>query len=109
LSGSSTLLSRILVDVASAVVSTQKELDKVANASPADLPLAPLALVVKHSEVILLGNLAVQKGSPLGAQDRPLTFALVNRVQAGLRGSNDASLSTRVSVSIEAIEPPHGS
>jgi hypothetical protein len=108
MSGSDTLLSDVLADVVRAVVSTQKELDRVANEAPGDLPLPPLAFVVRQTEVTLQGTFAMQAGAP-AAQDRALSFALVNRVQAGLRGSDRAALSTRVSVSIQAVEPRHGS
>jgi hypothetical protein len=109
MSRSNTLLSGILTDVANAVASTQKELDRFADESPGDLPLPALALVVKHTEVTLLGNLSMQAGESPGSQDRALSFALVNRVQAGLRGGNDGTVSARVSVSIQAVERPHGS
>ena len=108
MSRSDTLLSNVLADVATAVISTQKELDTQANRSSGDLPLAPLAFVVKQTDVTLLGNLSVQRSDSSVAQDRALTFALVNRVQAGLRDSGGAALSSRVSVSIQAIEPSHG-
>jgi hypothetical protein len=108
MSRSETPLSNVLADVASAVVSTQKELDAQANRYSGGLPLAPLAFVVKQTDVTLLGNLSVQRSDSSAAQDRALNFALVNRVQAGLRGSGGAALSSRVSVSIQAIEPPHG-
>jgi hypothetical protein len=98
----------MLADVVRAVTSTQKELDRVANESPGDLPCPPLAFVVKQTEVTLLGNLSMQIGDLIAAPERSLNFALVNRVQASLRGSHGANLSTRVSVSIQAVEPPHG-
>jgi|GEM_PF-4286314 len=107
MSRSETPLSDVLADVARAVVSTQKELDAQANRSSGELPLAPLAFVVKQTDVILLGNLSAQRSDSLAVQDPALTFALVNRVQASLRGSGGAALSSRVSVSIQAIEPPH--
>jgi hypothetical protein len=108
MSRSETLLSSVLADVASAVVSTQKALDAQANGSPSGLPVAPLAFVVKQTQVTLLGNLSVQQSDLFAAQDCVLTFALVNRVQASLRGSYGAAVSGRVSVSIQAVEPPHG-
>jgi hypothetical protein len=98
----------MLADVVRAVTSTQKELDRVANESPSDLPCPPLAFVVKQTEVTLLGSLSVQRGDASATRDSALSFALVNRVQASLRGSHDAALSTRVSVSIQAVDPPHG-
>jgi hypothetical protein len=108
MSGSDTLLSDMLADVVSAVVSTQKELDRLANEAPGDLPLPPLAFVVRQTEVTLQGTFSAQGGES-AARDRALSFALVNRVQASLRGSDSATLSTRVSVSIQAVEPRHGS
>jgi hypothetical protein len=104
----STLLASVLTDVVNAVTSTQKEMDRLANESPGDLPLAPLAFVVKQTEVTLLGSLSVQRGDASATRDSALSFALVNRVQASLQGSHGANLSTRVSVSIQAVEPPHG-
>jgi hypothetical protein len=108
MSGSDTLLSDMLADVVSAVVSTQKELDRLANEAPGDLPLPPLAFVVRQTDVTLQGTFFAQGGESAG-QDRALSFALVNRVQASLRGSDRAALSTRVSLSIQAVEPRHGS
>lgn len=103
-----TLLASVLTDVANAVTSTQKEMDRLANESPGDLPMAPLAFVVKQTEVTLLGSLSVRRGDALAARDSALSFALVNRVQSSLRGRHDATLSTHVSVSIHAVDPPHG-
>ena len=104
---SSTALSGMLADVATAVLSTQKELDRLANEPPGELPLPPLAFIVRQTDVTLQGTLSVQRDA-LAARAPALSFALVNRVQASLRGSDGATLSTRVSVSIQAVEPPHG-
>jgi hypothetical protein len=108
MSGSDTLLSGMLADVVSAVVSTQKELDRLANEAPGDLPLAPLAFIVRQTDVTLQGTFSAQGGGS-ATQEPALSFALVNRVQASLRGGDRAALSTRVSVSIQAVEPRHGS
>ena len=101
-------LSKLLADVATAVVSTQQELDRLANEAPGDLPLPPLAFVVRQTEVTLQGTLSAPGGES-AARDGALSFALVNRVQAGLGGSERATLSTRVSVSIQAVERRHDS
>lgn len=95
-----TSLSQVLVDVANAVAGSQNELDKLANQSPATLPLAPLAFVVKRTQITLLGSLYMQRGEAL-------TFSKVERVQTALAGQTSAALSSRVSVFIEAREPPH--
>lgn len=100
-------LSKVLADVATAVVATQQELDRLAVASPNDLPLAPLAFVVRQTDVTLQGTFAMRGGVPV-ARDGALAFALVDRVQASLRVGDAAALSTRISVSIQAIETPHG-
>jgi hypothetical protein len=109
MSGSIAQLSEMLADVVKAVVSAQTELDRVANQSPGDLPLAPLAFIVRQTEVTLQGTVFSQRTGPIAAQEPALSFALTNRVQASLGGSDRAALSTRVSVSIQAIEPHHGS
>lgn len=95
------LLSQVLVDVANAVAGSQKELDKLAKQPPANLPLAPMAFVVKQTQVTLLGSLYMRRGEAL-------TFSKAERVQTALGGHTGAALSSRVSVLIEAIEPSHG-
>ncbi|MFN0069692.1 MAG: hypothetical protein ACKVYV_18905 [Limisphaerales bacterium] len=99
----------MLADIAGAVIATQKEMDRLANESPGDLPLAPLAFVVRQTEVTLLGTLSVPRSSSPSAKGRELTFAQVDRVQAVLRGSHGAMLGSRISVAIQAVQPPHGS
>jgi hypothetical protein len=105
---SQTLLSRLLTDVASAVVSTQKELDRHADMPPTDSSVAPLAFIVKQTQLSLLGQLSVQ-GSDLLTHDREVNFSQVSRVQAGLYGSSGSgtALTSRLSVSIDATEPKH--
>jgi hypothetical protein len=105
---SNALLSSVLADVANAVVSTQRELDRLADESIENFPLAPLAFIVKQTQLTLLGNLSAQRGDLFAAEDRALTLALVNRVQASLRGSDGGALGSWVSVSIQAIEPQNG-
>jgi hypothetical protein len=108
MSHSDTLLSSLLTHVGHAVFSTQKQLDKFAQEPTGDLPLAPLLFVVKQTQVTVLGNLSLRRSESDNGRDRALTFALVNRVQAGLRGQYEAATSSRISVSIQALEPPHG-
>jgi hypothetical protein len=110
MSGTSHLaLSGVLADAARAVVSTQRDMDRLASQSRDGLPLAPLAFIVKRTEVTLLGTLSMRRDAGQPARDPALSFALLDRVQAGLRGGEIASLSSRVSVAIEAVEPPHAS
>src|SRR5665647_2279300 len=98
-------LSSVLTDVATAIASTQREMDKLANESTGSLPFAPLAFVIKRTELTLLGSLFMRSGVGFPATDSALSFALPDRVQAGLRGSQFASLSSRISVSIQAVDP----
>jgi hypothetical protein len=101
-------LSSLLASVAGAVFTTQKELDRLANQPSADLPFQPLAFVVKQTQVTLVGNMFTHGGNLSGNADLGLSFELINRVQASLRGNFNAALSSRVSVSIQAVEPTHG-
>lgn len=101
------LLSDVLADVASAIASAQKDMDRLASQSSDGLPLAPLAFIVRRTDVTLLGSLSMPGGTGT-ARKSALSYVLLDRVQASLRGSQGASLSSRVSISIEAIEPPHG-
>lgn len=101
MTSASSLLSQVLVDVATAVTASQKELDRLANQSTNNLPLAPLAFVVKQTQVTLQGSLHMRRGEAL-------TFSKMERVQTALGGQTSAALSNRVSVLIEALVPPHG-
>lgn len=101
-------LSNVLADVARAVTSTQKELDRLTNESSGDLPLLPLAFVVKETQLTLIGNLFVQPSYRSAVGDSGLSFSQVSRVEASLRGGPDTPPSTRLSISIQVIEPPHG-
>ena len=101
MTSANSLLSRVLVDVANAVASSQNELDRLAMQPSANLPLEPLAFVVKQTQVTLLGSLYMRRGEAL-------TFSKRERVQMALGGHTGVALSSRVSVLIEAIEPFHG-
>jgi len=102
-------LSGVLADAARAIASTQRDMDRLA-AQPRDgLPLAPLAFIVKRTEVTLLGTLSMRRDAGHPTRDSALSFALLDRVQATMRGGAIAVLSSRVSVAIEAVEPPHAS
>jgi hypothetical protein len=106
---STTLLSKMLADVASAVASAQDGLDRGADKAPGDSSLAPLAFVVKETQLNLLGQLSMQAGGASAPDQGVLTFSQVGRVQASLYGSKGLALTSRVSVSIRAIEPKHAS
>jgi hypothetical protein len=102
------LLSDVLADVASAIASAQKDMDRLASQSIDGLPFAPLAFIVKRTDVTLLGSLSMPGGAARPARDSALSYALLDRVQTGLRGSQADFLSSRVSISIEAVKPPNG-
>ena len=104
---STTLLSQMLADVANAVVSAQRDLDRAADNAPADTSLAPLAFVVKETQLNLLGQLSMQAGARSGRGQGMLSFSQVGRVQAGLYGSKGLALTSRVCVSVRALEPKH--
>lgn len=107
MSGSSAELSNVLAHVARAVFTTQQELDNFADQSLGDLPFVPLSFVVKQTQVILLGNLSLPRSAWILSQERALTFSLINRVERSLRGPSN-TLTSRISVLIEAVEPFHG-
>jgi hypothetical protein len=104
---STTLLSKMLADVAQAVVSAQSGLDRAADNAPTDTSLAPLAFVFKETRLDLLGQMSMPAGRPSTADQGMLTFSQVGRVQAGLYGNKGLALTSRVSVSIRALEPKH--
>ena len=100
-------LSSLLADVARAVVAAQKDLDREADAAPRDGSLAPLAFVVKETQLALAGQLVMRAGGA-SVQDRALVLSQIDRVQAGLYGSRGIALTCRVCASIRAAEPKHG-
>jgi hypothetical protein len=104
---STTLLSKMLTDVVQGVVSAQGGLDRAADKAPTDASLAPLAFVVKETQLDLLGQLSMQAGGASAPDQSMLTFSQVDRVQASLYGSQGLALTSRVSVSIRALEPKH--
>ena len=101
MSSSQTTLSGILTGVAVAVTSTQQDLDRVADASSAGIPFAPLAFAVKETQIVLRGNLFMDRES--------LALSQVDRVQASLHGAQGAGVTSCISVSIGIVEPHHGS
>jgi len=107
MSQSTTLLSKVLADVASAVVAAQQALDREADKAPAHSSLAPLAFVVRETQLSLLGQLSMPAGAAAAPGQAVLTFAKVGRVQAGLYGNAGLALTSRVSVSVRSIEPEH--
>jgi hypothetical protein len=107
MSQSTTLLSKVLADVASAVVAAQQALDREADKAPAVSSLAPLAFVVRETQLSLLGQLSMPAGGAAAPDQAVLTFAKVDRVQAGLYGNVGLALTSRVSVSVRSIEPEH--
>ncbi len=104
---SATLLSTMLSDVARAVVSAQGGLDRAADRAPADIRLTPLAFIVKETQLDLLGQLSMPAGGASAADQDTLTFSQIGRVQAALYGSKGLALTSRISVSVRALEPKH--
>jgi hypothetical protein len=104
---STTLLSEVLADVASAVTATQRGLDRDADKAPRHSSLAPLAFVLRETQLTLLGQLSVPLGSASAGSG--LIFSQVGRVQTALYGSGGIARTSRISVSIQALKPEHAS
>jgi hypothetical protein len=97
---SCTSLDQMLSSVAVAVAGTQRDLDGFNVEPVADVTGAPLAFVLRQTQLVLVGDFALGPSSALD-------FSLVNRVSASLRGEARNAAACRVSVLIEACEPAH--